>query len=659
MLFYRPVCSVFPSGIGLLLCFLCGSLFGQQQWSTTNCPQSRKEAHVWYFGEKAGISFLSGPASPLTDQNVMSAIKATSAICDSMGNLLFFTNGDKVWDRTFTLMPNATDLMGDLGATQPCIIVPWPEDSSLYYIFTVDILKFTDNVNYTTNGLTVTIIDLKLRGGLGDAQAEVLNKPLLSPVTQKITAVKHQNGKDYWVIAHKWNSDEFYAWHISRYGMAPPVVSSTGGFHGGDKTEANNALGYLKASPDGTRLALAVTQSKLIELFDFDNESGTVSNPRSYTTNFTGIHPYGIEFSPDSRFLYATALEITGTGKPSYPSRILQFDTRNGLPAPTVVDSVAGIRIAGIQLAPDGRIYLSRTINIFPNNLKDSLEVIYNPNRPGTACNFNHLEGSEGMLFPLSGRKSVYSLPNIVQSFVNVPAFTWGDVCEGQSTGFKISNTANIDSVRWDFGDGGRSSDFLPSHTFTTPGVYTVALNQYYLGEMFTDSMKVSYYPLPKIALTDTVLLYTGSSINLRAGKGFARYLWSTASVDSVITVETQGTYIVEVEDFNCCRNSDTTYVKVFGYYIPNAFTPNGDGINDVFRVSGLYRQVKFRMVVYDRWGRMVFQSSDISKGWDGSYAGKLCEPDAYVWIVEIAFSGDDIITSGDLRFKGTVTLIK
>lgn len=659
MLFYRLFLPVSLKGVGLLFGFLCGSLYGQQQWSTTNCPQSRKEAHLWYFGEKAGISFLSGSAAPLTDQNVMSAIKATSAICDSMGNFLFFTNGDKVWDRTFTLMPNATDLMGDLGATQPCIIVPWPEDSSLYYIFTVDILKFSDHVNFTTNGLTVTIIDLKKRGGLGDAQSEVLNKPLLSPVTQKITAVKHRNGKDYWVIAHKWNSTEFYAWHISKYGMAPPVVSAAGSFHGGDKTEANNALGYLKASPDGKRLALAITQSKTIELLDFDSETGTVSNPETFTADFTGINPYGIEFSPDSRLLYATALEITGTGKPTYPSRILQFDTRNGLSAPIVVDSVSGMRIAGIQLAPDGRIYLSRTINIFPNNLRDSLEVIYNPDRPGTACNFNHIDGSDGMLFPLLGRKSVYSLPNIVQSFVNIPAFTWEEVCEGQTTKFRISNTANIDSVLWDFGDGGQSSDLLPNYAFSTPGVYNVALHQYYQGEKFTDSMMVTHYPLPKIALTDTVLLYTGSSINLRAGGGFASYLWNTASVDSVITVETQGSYIVEVEDFHCCRNSDTTYVKVFGYYIPNAFTPNGDGINDVFRVSGLYRQVKFSMVIYDRWGRMVFQSSDISNGWDGSYSGVLCEPDVYVWMVEIAFLGDDIITSGDLKFKGTVTLVR
>jgi gliding motility-associated-like protein len=647
------------ASLAFILHFILTAIPGYTQsgWSTTNCPQSRKEAMVWYFGDKAGIDFLSGTATALTDQNVMTAFKASSSICDSMGNFLFFTNGNKVWDRTFTLMPNATGLAGDLGATQPCIIVPWPGDSTLYYIFTVDILQFTDSVTYKTDGLTATIIDLKERGGLGDATSTFLNKPLLSPVTQKLTAVKHRNGKDYWVIVHKWDSDEFHSWHITPYGIAPAIVSKAGSIHGGKKAQANNAVGYMKASPDGTKIALAVEYKKVIELFDFDNETGAVTNPRSYNTTIPGVNPYGIEFSPDGRKLYATVFETGGVEKPSRPSFILQFNLANGLSNPVLIDSVPGVRLGAIQLGPDGRIYISRTNNL--TSKRDSLEVIYSPGRSGKACNFNHLDGQNGAGFSLSGRTSIYSLPNIVQSFVNIPAFRWDSVCQKNTTMFQITNTANTDSLRWSFGDGSGSVDENPAHYYSSPGAYNVVLTQYYQGIAYSDTMVVTNYKLPEIALADTVMLYTGSTINLRAGGGFTEYQWSTGSTDSVINVGTEGQYRVRVKDVHCCYNYDTTYVKVFGYYIPNAFTPNGDGLNDVFRVTGLYRNINFSMIVYDRWGRQVFESKNIDTGWDGSFGGKLCDPDTYVWIVTVAFKGNDIITQGDVKFNGTVTLVK
>ncbi len=632
-------------------------LIAQSTWSTTNCPRSQKEAAVWYFGEKAGMDFRFGSAVPLTDQNVMTAFKASSSICDSMGNLLFFTNGDKVWDRTFTLMPNATDLTGDLGATQPCIIVPFPGDSSLYYVFTVDILRFTDSVNFTTKGLCVTLIDMKLRDGLGDARSGMLNTPVLSPVTQKITAVKHRNGKDYWLIAHAWESDQFYAWLLSRSGIASPVISAIGSVHGGHRSGSNNAIGYMKASPDGNKLALAIANKKVIELFNFNNETGEISNPNSYTSSVNGINPYGIEFSPDSRALYATIFEIGGNEKPSRPSYIYQFEIKNGLSNPVVIDSIAGVRIAAMQLATDGRIYLSRTNNI-PSK-RDSLDVIYNPNRLGKACNFNLLDNIPDSRFDLQSRKSIYSLPNIVQSFVNIPTFSWDSVCHNDVTQFHITNDANSDSVAWDFGDGGISFVPDPVHEYSDPGVYPVKLTEYFNGAAYLDSMMVTNYRLPVIALPDTILLYKGSSVNLRAGGGFMEYLWSNKSTDSIINVGNQGSYRVKVKDNHCCINSDTAFVKVFEYLIPNAFSPNGDKLNDVFRVNGLYKNINFKMIIYDQWGRLVFESDNIDKGWDGMFGGKYLEPDTFVWIVTISIKGQDILMEEDLKFKGTVTLVR
>ncbi len=427
--------AIFPAQL-LLICllfFIFTWSQAQTPWFKSNCPRSQKQAELWYFGEKAGIDFRTGTAVAQTDENVMTAFKASAVISDSLGNLLFFSDGTKAWDRNFTLMPNATVLSGSRGASQPCIIVPWPGDPTLFYIFTVDIISFPNSV-MTTKGLSCTVIDMKLHNGLGDATPTVLNKPMLSPVCQKITAVKHQNEKHYWVIAHEWNSAKFYAYLLTEAGISPPVVSSVGTINGGTSNDVNNSVGYMKASPDGKKIALVISQNRVIEVFDFNNATGEITNPKTYTTTKPGVNPYGLEFSSDSKMLYVTVFETGGVAQASAPSYVYQFNMRNGLSNPVIVDSVARLRIAGIQLATDGRIYLSRTNNIL--SMRDSLEVIYNPNRPGTACNFSLLNNVPGSSFPLLGRKSIYSLPNVVQSFVNVPPFNWDSVCHGDFTQF-------------------------------------------------------------------------------------------------------------------------------------------------------------------------------------------------------------------------------
>lgn len=628
---------------------------------TTNCPRSQKQAAVWYFGQYAGIDFRSGTAIPLTNQDSMLAYKSSAIMSDSLGNLLFFTNGAKVWDKDFNVMPYGDMLDGDLGINQPCIIVPDPGDQTRYYIFTVDMLLIKPDNSYTTKGLRYSVVDMKTRGGLGDVTID-RNVPLLPAVCQKITAVKHHNQKDYWVIVHEWDSDAFYAFLIDAKGIQPPVVSRIGSVHGTGFAGMGNDVGYMKSSPDGTKLALAITGmtnagARKVELFDFSDTDGKLSNPRSMTFTVPGVNPYGIEFSPDNRKLYTTVLQITGNGPPTRPSYLFQFDLASGLNNPVPVDSVSGIRLSALQLAVDGRIYVSRTINALTR--LDSLEVIYNPNRQGTACNFNRLDNTSPVYFPLGGRKSIFSLPNVVQSYVNVPAFTWDSCCLHDVTRFHITNSANIDNVLWDFRDGGTSTDTEPFHLFTQPGNYWVRLTEIFNGVSYTDSLPVRVYELPIVNLGDTVLLYSGSSINLHAGEGFTQYLWSTNSTSSYIEVSSQGDYWVRVKDVNCCYNSDSVFVQVFQFFAPTAFTPNGDGLNDIFKIVGLYKNINFDLYIYDRWGKLVFQSDDIDKGWDGISGGQYFQPDTYVWVASIEFLGQDIITQGNIKLSGTVTIVR
>jgi gliding motility-associated-like protein len=498
---------------------------------------------------------------------------------------------------------------------------------------------------------------MKLNNGMGEAISNSINLPLLSPVCQKITGMYDESGKVYWVLTHKWGSDEFYAYPIRQNGIGDPVITASGSVHGGGFTQQSNALGYMKFSPDGKQVALAISGLNKVELFSFNSSTGQLSGPQSFTFANPGVSPYGIEFSPDNKKLYVSLLQLTGNGPPASPSFICQFDLAAGLTTPVYLDSLAGIRTGALQLATDGKIYASRTVNLI--NKKDSLEVIYNPTRPGTECNLNLLNNQPQSRFSLEGRTSIYSLPNFIQSYFNIPVFTYDSCCLGDVTRFHITNKANIDSVSWNFGDGATSAVTEPVHKYGQPGTYRVRLTEKFNGKNFTDSLPVTVHPLPHIALGDTILLYSGTTINLHAGGGNMEYTWSTGSVDSIISVSTQGNYWVKVKDHHCCLNSDSVYVKVFQYFIPNAFTPNGDGRNDVFRMIGLYRNIRFNMYIYNRWGQLLFHSENMDDGWDGTYKNAACPTDTYMWVIHIDFLGQDIISQGSITLKGSVIIVK
>ena len=644
----------------ILFFFPGGNVAAQNRPETiypiTNCPRSEEQPDIWYFGDKAGIDFRSGSAVALTDENVMTAFKSSAIISDSLGNLLFFTNTKNVWASDFSAMASTPSMLGDLGVTQPSIIVPKPGDSSLYYIFNIDVMTYSPDNTYQTKGLTYCVVNMKNNQGLGTGTPQ-WNIHLLSPVAQKLTAIRHSDGKDYWIVVHKWETNEFCSFMLQESGLTGPVISSVGAPYLGSFTDQSNSYGYMKISPDGSRIALAISGRNIVEICDFNAGTGSVSNSTDYTFSVPGLFPYGIEFSPDSKMLYTSLLMLTGNGPPVLPSRVYQFNLSAGLTNPTLIDSMPGVRVGGLQLARDGRIYVSRTVNLVTK--KDSIDVIYNPSRPGLDCNYNLLNNSPGSRFSLNGRLSTYGLPNFMQSYFQRPAFTHDSVCKGNITHFKIINEANIDNVSWDFGDGANSNQLSPTHFYAQPGNYLVKLIETFNGKNFRDSVALTIHDLPKIELGDTILLYSGASIVLHAGAGFRSYEWSTGSTAPQISVENEGNYWVKIEDDNCCYNSDSVYVKVFKYYFPTAFSPNGDGKNDVFKMIGLYRNINYHFYVYNRWGQMVYQTNNIDEGWDGTINGQKCPPGTYSWNALIDFPGNDITTNGKVKLKGTVILLR
>src|SRR6218665_366331 len=140
---------------------------------------SQGEANIWYFGAHAGLDFNSGSPVALPGSAILTT-EGCATISNSAGNLLFYTDGIKVWNRLQAVMPNGTGLTGDPSSTQSGIIVPKPGSSTVYYVFTVDDIG-------GPNGLRYSEVDMSLAGGLGDVVAATKNKAPVTPLAEKIT----------------------------------------------------------------------------------------------------------------------------------------------------------------------------------------------------------------------------------------------------------------------------------------------------------------------------------------------------------------------------------------------------------------------------------------------------------------------------------------
>ena len=334
---------------------------------TTNCPVSHDQADRWYFGQNAALDFRQGnPVADLSNY-VLNVRTSPAIISDSTGNVLFFTDGATVWNRNGGIMDNGTGLHGYPGHTMPAIIVPKPGSDTIYYIFTTHSMKMNNIDPRTIYGLEYNEVSMARAGGMGAVTRK--NKPLLPPeFASKLTAVMNSNGVDYWVVAHKFNSNEFCSFRVTSSGVdsANYVSSSVGAVHNAPG-ETNNGFGYMKISPDGTKLALAILGSDIYEIFNFDASTGKVSNAIT-SPAVLSMKPMVLNFHPiPGIYMQQLLLQVTGRHSIHIHSYLFQFDINQGTGIFTNFDTIAvnntGSYFGGMQLGTDGRIYVSRSPN--------------------------------------------------------------------------------------------------------------------------------------------------------------------------------------------------------------------------------------------------------------------------------------------------------
>ncbi|HSP40265.1 MAG TPA: hypothetical protein VLN46_02455, partial [Gillisia sp.] len=359
---------------------------------TAVAARGQGPANNWYFGGGAGINFNTSPPTVLNDGN-LNTLEGCASISNDEGQLLFYTDGMTVYDRTGGIMENGTGLLGDPSSTQSAIIIPQPLSTTIYYIFTVDILRVDAEDNISSNGVNYSIVDFSENpNGIITSK----NIRLLNYSAEKLSAVIQGCDSDtVWMVTLSTNSTQvpfdntsveslntFYAYAVTPGGVSLSPVISRLGF------EVYDRRGNLKFSPNGEKLAAAHAASGM-HLLDFDSESGRVSNPSFISMNSTDFAPYGVEFSPNSQFLYVNS---SNDGNPNSPqsfhsSSLFQYDIENpNIESTQILLDVQNMFRGSLQLGPDGKIY--RALSSAYQIGLPYLGVIESPNERGTASNY-------------------------------------------------------------------------------------------------------------------------------------------------------------------------------------------------------------------------------------------------------------------------------
>ncbi len=380
---------------------------------------SQKQANIWYFGQNAGIDFNFTPPKALLDGE-LSTLEGCSTFSDANGNLLFYSDGITVWDKNHDIMTYTdgslgNNLLGDPSAAQSGMIIPKPLSDSIYYLFTV-----TDN--NSSKGFNYYTIDMSLNGGSGQLIDENSDGSFFVELqggnwTEKVAAVKGQDCNTFWVVTAFNNN--FYSYLVDSNGVdSTPIISNV--------STRVDERGYLKLSPDGTKLAVANQGPEEAILYNFNSLTGEVINDEIFVVGgFPGDgQPYGAEFSVDSKKLYiSTVSDFRFPNTPPVDYKLFQFD----LTATNIPDSKfliheqiggsieypeGGFRGA-IQLGPDGKIYATiPTTYAQPAGFATFLDVIENPTAEAADIIFTK------DAIDLDGRLSTQGLPPFISSLL-------------------------------------------------------------------------------------------------------------------------------------------------------------------------------------------------------------------------------------------------
>lgn len=351
----------------------------------------------WIQGD-APVSIMDFRNDTITFHHINDTISmfiTSGNICDKNGNFLFFTNGIYVRDRNGNMMPNGDSLsfynptlyavIYPNGAPQDqgVLILPKPESENLYYIFhysTVDTAYLkSGQVNNDPLFFYYSIVDMNENNGLGDVVQKNRRLPIKELMcSSRLTAVKHGNGRDWWVIRHGQRENKYIKFLVTPDSILGPFVQyigpnfeqlgQSGDYYGGSAFFSQNGEKMITANFLGP-----------VAVLDFDRCSGEFSNPlviKNQLRDTTLLGAAGLTISPNGRFLYVNNIY-----------ELNQYDLWSANPNDSIrlytVDTSDYAWMHTMRLGPEGKIYISQW-----NGGMYALHVINKPDELGTACDF-------------------------------------------------------------------------------------------------------------------------------------------------------------------------------------------------------------------------------------------------------------------------------
>lgn len=461
-----------------------------------------------------------------------------------------YTNGIKIWDKTHNIMPTLTGtfLNGNTSTTQTAI-VKQPEKDSIYFVFVLDRQVGNFGFNYS-------VVDMSLNNGKGDLIS--YNNFLIDSVCEKVAIIQHANGVDYWVVIRQFNSTNFLSYLFDKNGInTPPIISSVGinlHINYGNST----SIGQLKANKKGNKLASANWYRNNVEVFDFDNNSGILSNPINIT-GFQETRPYGVEFSPNGKILYIT--DVIGAVSASIDSgKIYQYNLALGnelaiLNSKTIINEDSFV-IGALQIGPNNKIYAAKLESNY-------LGIINNPDFLGLLCNYS----SNGIF--LDGKLSQEGLPNFPNNIYNY-SFTTENYCLSDT--IKLKHKGNfIDSIFWYINQTELFKTYNENldtvYKFTSHGTHQISMVTF--SGSFIDTVTSNIEIIkPLLNLGNDTSLCRNDSLILDVGV-YSNYLWSDSSINptNIVFYDSlnQDTFTIVsllITDSLGCKNSDEILIE-------------------------------------------------------------------------------------------------
>lgn len=466
-------------------------------WCCPSPLNAQLHDNTWLLGYQSGppepgdsygivtLSFPDGNAQATENQTTLLSFRDNnSAFSDAGGNLLAYCNGLQIENAAFQIMENGQALdqeivqfyqyWSDDDPPQGSLFLPWPgHPDSVLLIYSGDFYVPAPGYGTMNRNLSYAVIDRQANGGLGKVVAR--EQPILEDTVAygQVTATRHANGRDWWIMTPERNADRFYR-----------ILIDPGGVHVVGQQTVDEpvfmGLGQSCFSPDGRYFAaynaVSAAAGAWLDVFDFDRCDGVLSNQRhlSYAPGEGRIG--GVAISPNSRYLYHNFYDTVY----QYDLQAANFAASQTVVAVRDPAEPFPFRFYQSQLAPDGKIYTSAT------NAMKALHVIHRPDEAGDACRYQQ----RGLVLPTLNAQSVANFPNYrlgpldgspcdTLGLDNVPAAWWRyeqDTLNPARFDFRDLSHHEPAVWTWDFGDGTGSAGQHPIHEYAAPGAYFVCL---------------------------------------------------------------------------------------------------------------------------------------------------------------------------------------